>query len=347
MRGCLRGLGHRRRKQLGARLSCFYLVCYIDSHYTFMKQQKQQASALPCMRVNFVGGRANAHPASKRAEREVVRIAYGRKIQDLDRTVITSWGCHGAVFHARRVSCEAACKKLDLYDRLRSPRQGPGLRRKVTSRWPRGSPAQKCHPQPPPWHFRLAVVSCVSMRQNAAGGFEFVSKIVGGAIPKEYIPAVRKGVEDVMETGVLADFPVVDIRVVLIDGSFHSVDSSEMAFRTCARTCFKAAFLKAAPQLLEPIMQVDIATPDDYIGDLVGDLGRRRGKVRHMRRFRKGSQKIVAAAPLMELFGYATTVRSLSSGRANHAMEIKHFAPLPDALMEEVLKEARARMRGE
>jgi elongation factor G len=182
---------------------------------------------------------------------------------------------------------------------------------------------------------------------NPGGGFEFASKIVGGAIPQEYIPAVRRGVEDVLERGVLADFPVVDLRVVLIDGSFHSVDSSEMAFRTCARACFKEAFLKAEPELLEPIMQVDIATPDEYIGDLVGDLGRRRGKVLSMRRFRKGSQKIVAEAPLMELFGYATTVRSLSSGRANHAMEMKRFAPLPEALMETVLKEAHARMNGE
>ncbi len=182
---------------------------------------------------------------------------------------------------------------------------------------------------------------------NPGGGFEFVSKIVGGAIPQEYIPAIRKGVEDVMFNGVLADFPVVDLRVVVIDGSFHSVDSSEMAFRSCARQCFKEAFNKAGPQLLEPIMHVDIATPDDYIGDLVGDLSRRRGKVQHMRRFRKGSQKIVAEAPLMELFGYATTVRSLSSGRAAYAMEMKRFSPLPEALMEAVLKEAHARMRGE
>ncbi len=181
---------------------------------------------------------------------------------------------------------------------------------------------------------------------NPGGGFEFVSKIVGGAIPQEYIPSVRRGVEDVMDSGVLADFNVVDIRVVLLDGTFHSVDSSEMAFRVCARTCFKEAFKKAGPQLLEPVMKLDIATPDDFIGDLVGDLSRRRGKVHNMRRFRKGSQKIEAEAPLMELFGYATAVRSLSSGRANYAMEMKHFSPLPEGLMEDVLKEARARMEG-
>jgi len=172
---------------------------------------------------------------------------------------------------------------------------------------------------------------------------------VGGVIPQEYIPAIRKGVEDVMESGVMADFNVVDVKVVLIDGSYHSVDSSEMAFRIAARACFKEAFKKATPMLLAPIMKVDIATPDDFIGDIVGDLSRRRGKVHNMRRYRKGSQKIDAEAPLMELFGYATNtnVRSLSSGRANYAMEMKQYAPLPDALMEAVLKEARERMESD
>jgi elongation factor G len=178
-------------------------------------------------------------------------------------------------------------------------------------------------------------------------GFEFVNNIVGGAIPTEFVSAVRKGVGDVIAAGVLADFNVVGVRVVLLDGSAHAVDSSELAFRSCARACFKEAFAKAEPRLLEPIMLVDIATPDEYIGDLVGDLSRRRGRVHNMRRYRKGSQKIEAEAPLMELFGYATTVRSLSSGRANHSLEIKGFAPLPDELTADVLAEARARMRGD
>lgn len=182
---------------------------------------------------------------------------------------------------------------------------------------------------------------------NPGGGFEFVNKIVGGVIPQEYIPAVRKGIEDVMENGVLADFNVVDVRATLLDGSYHTVDSSEMAFRICARACFKEAFKKSNPQLMEPMMKVDIATPDDYIGDIVGDLARRRGKVHNMRRYRKGSQKIEGEAPLMELFGYATSVRSLSSGRANYSMEMKSFQPLPEGLMESVLKEARARMAEE
>jgi elongation factor G len=187
----------------------------------------------------------------------------------------------------------------------------------------------------------------IRIEPNPGGGFEFVNNIVGGAIPQEYIPAVRKGIEDVMDSGVMADFNVVDIKVVLVDGSYHTVDSSEMAFRIAARACFKEAFKKASPMLLEPIMKVDIATPDDFIGDLVGDLSRRRGKVHNMRRYRKGSQKIDAEAPLMELFGYATNVRSLSSGRANYAMEMKQYAPLPDTLMAAVLKEARERMEGD
>jgi elongation factor G len=172
---------------------------------------------------------------------------------------------------------------------------------------------------------------------NPGGGFEFVSKVAGGAIPTEYIPAIKRGVEDVIQAGVLADFLVVDVRVVVLDGSFHAVDSSDLAFRTCARTCFKEAFLNASPRLLEPIMLLSIATPDEHIGDLVADLSRRRGKVHNMRRYRKGSQKIEAEAPLMELFGYATTVRSLSSGRANHSMEMLRFSPLPEHLIREVL----------
>ncbi len=183
------------------------------------------------------------------------------------------------------------------------------------------------------------------LEPNPGAGFEFTSSVVGGRVPTEYVPAVRRGVEDVMRSGVLADFEVVDVRVVLVDGSSHDVDSSEMAFRTCARTCFKEAFVKAGPRLLEPMMRVDIATPDEFIGDLVGDLGRRRGRVHNMRRFRKGSQKIEAEAPLRELFGYATTVRSLSSGRAAHSMEMKRFSALPDDLMEKVLAEARKRVR--
>jgi elongation factor G len=179
---------------------------------------------------------------------------------------------------------------------------------------------------------------------NPGRGFEFVDNIVGGVIPQEYIPPVRRGIEEAMVAGILADYPVVDVRAVLVDGTFHEVDSSDLAFKTCASMCFKEAFRRAGPQILEPIMTVELATPDEYIGELVGDLGRRRGKVLAMRRYRKGSQKISAEAPLRELFGYATTVRTLSSGRANHSMEICEYRPLPQNLMDDVLAEARKRM---
>jgi elongation factor G len=179
---------------------------------------------------------------------------------------------------------------------------------------------------------------------NPGGGFEFIDKVVGGRIPVEFIPAVRRGIEETLAKGILADYQVVDVRVTLLDGSAHAVDSSDLAFKTCAAVCFKEAFRKAAPRLLEPIMTLEIATPDEHIGEIVGDLGRRRGKVLSMRRYRKGSQKISAEAPLMELFGYATAIRSLSSGRANHSMELTRFSPLPEKIAEKVLEEARLRM---
>ncbi len=180
---------------------------------------------------------------------------------------------------------------------------------------------------------------------NPGNGFEFINAVTGGNIPSEFIPAVRKGIEETIKNGVLADYQVVDVKVTLLDGSAHAVDSSDMAFKTCASMCFKEAFKRAAPQLLEPLMSMEIATPDDFIGDIVGDLNRRRGKIFNMRRFRKGSQKISGEAPLMELFGYATKIRSISSGRANYSMELKQYAPLPPALQEKTLAEARERMR--
>lgn len=182
------------------------------------------------------------------------------------------------------------------------------------------------------------------LEPNPGRGFEFKHAVVGGAIPSEFIIAVKKGVIEALEEGILADYQVIDVKVTLLDGSFHAVDSSDMAFKTCGSICFKEAFKKAVPQLLEPVMSMEIATPDDFIGDIVGDLNRRRGKVFSMRRYRKGSQKISAEAPLMELFGYATKIRSVSSGRANHSMELKHYAAMPGTIQEKVLAEARERM---
>ena len=176
------------------------------------------------------------------------------------------------------------------------------------------------------------------MEPNEGHGFEFIEKIKGGNIPAEYIPSVNKGILKTLERGVLAGFPVVDVKVVLLDGSFHPVDSSDMAFQTCASIGFKQGFMKADPILLEPMMKVEVNTPDEYIGEVVGNLNRRRGKIEAMRRHRKGSQKVNAFVPLMEMFGYATQLRNITSGRANYSMEFHQYTPLPRLLQEEILK---------
>ncbi len=180
---------------------------------------------------------------------------------------------------------------------------------------------------------------------NEGKGFEFIDHIKGGAIPAEFIPSVEKGVKASMEEGILGGFPVVDVRVVLLDGSFHAVDSSDMAFRTCASMCFKEAFMKATPVLLEPQMKIEINTPDDYIGDVIGDINRRRGRVESMRRFRKGAQKVNGFVPLMEMFGYATQLRSMTSGRANYSMEFSKYAPLPSETQSKVLERLREKKK--
>ncbi len=173
---------------------------------------------------------------------------------------------------------------------------------------------------------------------NPAEAFEFVDLIRGGSIPREFIPAVQRGIRDTMRRGLLARFPVVNVKAFLLDGSFHDVDSSEKSFYTCACMAFQEAFRIAAPRLLEPVMKIEIATPDAAIGDITGDILRRRGRVDAMRRFRKGSQKLTGRVPLAEMFGYATTLRSLSSGRANFSMEFLAFEPLPESLVPDVLK---------
>jgi len=180
---------------------------------------------------------------------------------------------------------------------------------------------------------------------NPEKGFEFADHIKGGVIPNEYIPSVQKGIVKTLDEGIIAGFPVVDVKVVLLDGSYHEVDSSDMAFRTCAAICFKSAFMKANPILLEPMMKIEINTPDDYIGDVVGDLNRRRGRVESMRRYRKGAQKLNGFVPLMEMFGYATTLRSLSSGRANYSMEFFKYVPINKDLQEKVLKEIQEKKK--
>jgi elongation factor G len=173
---------------------------------------------------------------------------------------------------------------------------------------------------------------------NEGKGYEFVDKIKGGAIPGEYIPSVDKGIRKTLEDGIISGFPVVDVKVVLIDGKYHPVDSSDQAFQTCASIAFKQAFMKANPILLEPIMKIEVNTPDDYIGNVVGDLNKRRGKIESMRRHRKGSQKLNGYVPLQEMFGYATALRNVTSGRANYAMEFHQYMPMTKAVQEEMLK---------
>jgi elongation factor G len=176
------------------------------------------------------------------------------------------------------------------------------------------------------------------LEPNEGNGYEFVDKIKGGVIPGEFITSVNKGIVKTLDKGVLAGFPVVDVKVVLLDGSAHAVDSSDMAFQTCAAICFKNGFMKGAPVLLEPIMKIEINTPDDYIGNVVGDLNKRRGKVESMRRFRKGAQKLNGTVPLMEMFGYATALRNISSGRANYSMEFFNYMPVSASVQEQVIK---------
>ena len=168
-------------------------------------------------------------------------------------------------------------------------------------------------------------------------GLVFVNEIVGGTIPKEYIPAVEKGVAEQMKEGVLAGYPVENVKVTLYDGSFHDVDSSEMAFKIASKKCFKGGAIKAGAVLLEPIMAVEVVTPEDYMGDVVGDLNRRRGIIQGMDDNKIGKQ-IKAEVPLSEMFGYATDLRSATQGRATYSMEFKKYAEAPTSIAEEVIK---------
>jgi elongation factor G len=174
------------------------------------------------------------------------------------------------------------------------------------------------------------------------GGYEFCDKITGGIIPKEYISSVDAGIQDAMQSGVLAGYPVVDIRAKLVYGSYHDVDSSEMAFKIAGSMCFKKAARAAQPVLLEPIMAVEVVTPDDYMGDVIGDLNSRRGRVEGMEQ-RGNSQVIRAQVPLAEMFGYATDLRSRTQGRATYTMQFNAYQEVPESVSREIV----ARVRGE
>ena len=170
------------------------------------------------------------------------------------------------------------------------------------------------------------------------GGYIFENKIVGGAIPKEYIPAVDAGIQGAMQTGVLAGYPVVDIKCTLVDGSYHEVDSSEMAFKIAASMAFKEGCRQGDPVIMEPIMKVVVNVPEEYMGDVMGDLNSRRGQIQGMEA-RTGAQEITANVPLSEMFGYATELRSRTQGRGQYSMEPSHFEELPKSIAEKIIKE--------
>jgi elongation factor G len=176
--------------------------------------------------------------------------------------------------------------------------------------------------------------------QEAGKGYEFVDAIKGGVVPREYIPAVDKGIQEALDNGVLAGFPVVDVKVTLIDGSYHEVDSSEMAFKIAGSMGFKEGCAKATPVLLEPIMSVEVVVPEEYMGEVIGDLNSRRGRIMGMTS-RAGAQVVSSMVPLAQMFGYATDLRSATQGRATYAMTFDHYEQVPKSVAEEIVAKVK------
>ena len=174
-------------------------------------------------------------------------------------------------------------------------------------------------------------------------GLVFVNEVKGGNIPKEFIPSVEKGFKDAMDNGVLAGYPLESLKITLIDGSFHPVDSDALSFEMAAKIGYKEAAQKAKPVLLEPIMKLEVVTPEEYMGDIIGDLNRRRGQVEGMES-RAGARVIEAKVPLSEQFGYVTVLRTLSSGRASSSMEFSHYAEVPKGIAKEVVEKNNGRV---
>jgi elongation factor G len=177
----------------------------------------------------------------------------------------------------------------------------------------------------------------INLEPAPGEGFDFINKIKGGVIPQEFLPAVEQGIEEALQNGVKAGYPMVDVRVELIDGSYHDVDSSEMAFKIAGSMALKAAAQKASPVLLEPVMSVEVVTPEDFIGEVIGDLSRRRGKVQSQEP-RGNAQAVHAYVPLGEMFGYATDLRSSTQGRANYTMQFEKYEPVPDNIAQEIVE---------
>jgi elongation factor G len=187
----------------------------------------------------------------------------------------------------------------------------------------------------------------IDVEPNEPGkGYEFVNDIVGGVIPKEYISPVSAGIVEAMKSGVLAGYPVEDIKVRLFDGSYHEVDSSEMAFKIAGSMGFKEACRKANPVLLEPVMDVEVITPEEYMGDVMGDLSSRRGKIEGMTA-RSDAQVIKAMVPLSDMFGYATTLRSMTQGRAVYSMQFARYEEAPKSVQEQIVEMAKGKVKAE
>jgi len=183
---------------------------------------------------------------------------------------------------------------------------------------------------------QYAEVKIVFAPQERNEGVKFENKVVGGTVPKEYIPAVEKGIRNQAETGVLAGFPTVDFSYTLVDGKYHDVDSSALAFEIAAKACFREGMKKAGPIILEPIMDVEVTTPQDHVGDVVGDLNRRRGQIQNQES--SGSTVIVRAhVPLKEMFGYISHLRSMTKGRASFTMQFHHYDPVPRNIADEIM----------
>lgn len=179
--------------------------------------------------------------------------------------------------------------------------------------------------------------------EDGKEGLTFVNEVKGGNIPKEFIPSVEKGFKEAMDNGVLAGYPLESLKITLLDGSFHPVDSDALSFEMAAKIGYKEAAQKARPVLLEPIMKLEVVTPEEYMGDIIGDLNRRRGQVEGMES-RAGARVIEAKVPLSEQFGYVTVLRTLSSGRASSSMEFSHYAEVPKGIAKEVVEKNNGRV---
>jgi elongation factor G len=189
---------------------------------------------------------------------------------------------------------------------------------------------------------QFAVVKITVEPTGPGSGYEFVDKITGGRVPREYIQPTNQGIQSALDNGVLAGYPTVDVRVSLVDGQYHDVDSSEMAFKIAGQMAFREAARKAAPVLLEPIMGVEVVTPDEYMGDVMGDLSSRRGRIEGMEA-RGNTQVVRAQVPLSEMFGYSTDLRSRTQGRATYTMQFHSYQQVPEVISQEIVK----RVRGE